>query len=57
MKINAKWHLENKMPKNPTTDDRIKWHIEHAKNCLCRPVAPKLQKIIDNRFHAKVSVA
>ncbi len=49
MKINAKWHLENKMPKNPTLDERINWHIKHAKNCLCRPIPPKLQLIIDKQ--------
>lgn len=37
-KINAKWHLTNKMPKNPSSDQRIQWHLEHAKNCACRPL-------------------
>jgi hypothetical protein len=42
MTINAKWHLSNKMPKNPTEEVRIKWHIEHLKNCPCRAPSPKL---------------
>ena len=49
MKINAPWHLANKMPKNPTLDERMKWHIEHSKNFLCRPVPIKLQQVIDKQ--------
>ena len=40
MKLNKEWHQKNKMPKNPTLQERIKWHKEHMKNCKCRP-APK----------------
>lgn len=42
MKINAEWHKKNKMPKNPTIEQRIKWHLEHQKNCSCRPIPEKL---------------
>lgn len=41
-KINKEWHLENKMPKNPTLEQRIKWHQGHAKNCACWPIPSKL---------------
>jgi hypothetical protein len=44
MKINKEWHLQNKMPKNPTFEQRVKWHLEHQKNCTCRPVPEKLVK-------------
>jgi hypothetical protein len=33
--INKEWHLKNKMPKNPSFEERVKWHKEHLKNCLC----------------------
>ncbi|MBI2108096.1 hypothetical protein HYU10_04340 [Candidatus Woesearchaeota archaeon] len=46
MKINKEWHRANRMPKNPTTDDRINWHIEHAKNCSCRKMSKKILEII-----------
>lgn len=36
MKINAEWHGKNKMPKNPTLDQRVEWHAAHAKHCTCR---------------------
>lgn len=32
------WHLANRMPKNPSLDQRIAWAIGHAENCGCRPV-------------------
>ncbi len=42
MKINKEWHLAHPMPKNPTFDQRVEWHLEHQKNCACRPIAGKL---------------
>ena len=32
------WHEQNRMPKNPTAQQRVEWHIEHAKHCQCRPI-------------------
>jgi len=47
MKINKEWHLKNRMPKNPSLEERIKWHIEHVKNCACRPIPKRLQTEIE----------
>jgi len=41
--INKEWHLKNKMPKNPTLDQRIAWHVEHQKHCFCREMPEKLR--------------
>ena len=41
MAINKEWHEKNKMPKNASFEERIKWHLEHNKNCSCRPGFPK----------------
>jgi hypothetical protein len=41
-KINAEWHRANRMPKNPTMDQRIAWHVAHAKACGCREISGKL---------------
>lgn len=49
MKINKEWHLANKMPKNPSLEQRIKWHKAHAENCNCRPIPDKLKKEIENQ--------
>lgn len=43
MKINASWHGKNVMPKNATIEQRINWHLEHAKECACHPIPEKLQ--------------
>jgi hypothetical protein len=45
--VNAEWHKANRMPKNPTLEQRIKWHIEHEKECRCREISPKLRAEIE----------
>jgi hypothetical protein len=46
-RFNKEWHLMHKMPKNPTTEQRIEWHIEHARYCDCREIPPKLKAKIE----------
>ena len=43
-KINEIWHKAHRMPKNPTMDQRIQWHLEHLKNCKCRTDIPETLK-------------
>jgi len=49
MKINKEWHLKNLMPKNPTLEERIRWHLEHSKNCRCREMPESIRKEIERR--------
>ena len=49
MKLNAEWHKANPMPKNPTLEQRIRWHREHAVACACRPIPTRLQEEIAKR--------
>ena len=49
MKMNKEWHLKHAMPKNPSIDQRIKWHLEHQKNCSCRPIPEKLAEEMKKR--------
>lgn len=49
MKINKEWHEAHPMPKNPTLEQRIEWHIEHAKACKCREMPKSIQKEIEKR--------
>ena len=44
--INKEWHLANKMPKNPKFEQRMQWHLEHQKNCQCRPMPETLAEEI-----------
>jgi len=46
MNLNKAWHKKHRMPKNPTLEQRIKWHQEHQKHCSCWPVPKKLQAVI-----------
>jgi hypothetical protein len=49
MKINKEWHEKNRMPKNPTLDERINWHIAHQLNCSCRKIPQKINDEIAKR--------
>jgi hypothetical protein len=41
MAINITWHEKNKMPKNASFEQRLKWHREHQEHCSCHPGLPK----------------
>jgi hypothetical protein len=36
----------NRMPKNPTAQQRIDWHVAHAANCACRPIPQGLTALM-----------
>jgi hypothetical protein len=36
--LNAAWHRRHPMPPNATMDQRVKWHLAHAKACGCREI-------------------
>lgn len=36
--MNREWHDNHKMPEKATPNERIQWHMEHAKNSACRPI-------------------
>jgi len=38
MNLNKEWYLTHPMPKNPTMEQRIAWHIEPAKHCACSAI-------------------
>lgn len=50
MKLNKEWHFAHPMPKNPTLDQRIAWHIEHQKHCACRKIKGKLEEEMKKRY-------
>jgi hypothetical protein len=49
MKVNKEWHSKHLMPKNPTFEQRVEWHLDHQKNCGCRPIARKLAEEMRKR--------
>jgi hypothetical protein len=36
--LNATWHDAHPMPKGATLDQRVAWHLAHAKACGCRAI-------------------
>lgn len=50
MKINAAWHEKNKMVGRPTLDQRVTWHLEHARHCSCRPLEGEILAEIKKRY-------
>ncbi|MCH6232852.1 hypothetical protein [Cognataquiflexum rubidum] len=47
--INKEWHEQHKMPKNPTIEQRMAWHLAHSKNCSCRKIDGKLAEEMKRR--------
>ncbi|MCM3881092.1 MAG: hypothetical protein ND807_13370 [Vicinamibacterales bacterium] len=44
--INATWHKQHRMPKGATPQQRLRWHVAHAKVCGCRNLtASTLRKL------------
>ncbi len=41
-KVNREWHEAHVMPSNPSREQRLEWHAEHAQHCACRGVPPSL---------------
>lgn len=46
MAINAEWHARHPMPTRATMQQRAKWHIEHAKQCACRPIPATVESYL-----------
>jgi hypothetical protein len=40
--MNADWHATHPMPRNPTLEQRLAWHLGHRRRCNCRPMPPRL---------------
>jgi len=35
--MNREWHKKHTMPSGATEKQRVEWHLEHTRNCACRP--------------------
>ncbi len=53
--MNKEWHDKHPMPKNPTMEQRIEWHLAHQKNCACREIPSKLLEEMKKRGIKKPS--
>jgi len=48
-KINKLWHAQHAMPKNPSLQQRMDWHLAHNKECNCRPIPQGILKALQNQ--------
>jgi hypothetical protein len=37
------------MPKRPTLDQRVKWHVAHAAACACRELPENMRRELKSR--------
>jgi hypothetical protein len=47
--LNRLWHAQHRLGSKASLDDRVQWHIEHAKACGCRPIPPPVLEEIERR--------
>jgi hypothetical protein len=47
--LNRDWHHEHRMPVKASLEQRMKWHLEHADNCGCRPIPVKIAEEMERR--------
>ena len=47
--INATWHKGHPMPERPTPQQRLRWHLAHAKACGCRKLTASMLRELRRR--------
>lgn len=49
MALNREWHDAHPMPPNASMDQRVEWHLEHARQCGCRDIPATVVKELTSR--------
>lgn len=47
--MNRAWHEAHPMPKKATLDERVAWHVEHARECACREIPASIKAELARR--------
>lgn len=47
--MNRIWHDEHRLNPAATLDERVEWHLEHAKLCGCRDMPDNIKQILAER--------
>jgi hypothetical protein len=47
--LNRQWHGQHQLSSRASLDERVRWHLEHAKVCGCRPIPARVLEEIDRR--------
>ena len=48
-KLNREWHLQHKLPRSATLEERLDWHAMHAENCHCREMPETIRRELEAR--------
>jgi len=51
--LNRQWHEQHQLGKGADLNERVRWHVAHAKVCQCRPIPKSVQEEIERRTAAK----
>ncbi len=46
--MNTDWHEEHQLAPSAPMDERVRWHLQHADKCACRPIPKDVQDVIDS---------
>lgn len=44
MALNRVWHEAHVLGRNPTAQQRLEWHLEHAEACGCRKLTDEMRE-------------
>jgi hypothetical protein len=53
--MNREWHEGHKMPDGASAKERIEWHMEHTRQCACRPFPKLLLAKLNDRQKSKLA--
>lgn len=45
----ASWHSSHRLPRGASLDERVRWHVAHARACGCRPMPASVRAALDRR--------
>jgi hypothetical protein len=47
--VNVDWHRDHVLGQGAPLDERVTWHLEHARACACRPIPARIATEIQAR--------
>ncbi len=47
MVLNKEWHRSHRMPLKATREQRIAWHVAHARVCACREIPASIKSDVE----------
>jgi hypothetical protein len=53
MPLNREWHRLNRMPPGATRQQRIKWHVAHARACGCRKIPESIRLDVEKLLKSR----